>query len=160
MRAPLSRFALIGVLVLPLGACSAATSGSATPPPQSREEATERLAACLAERGWNVTINPADGGIDNEFPSDQEDAYAADRDACYDITGANDVRELTQDDYAKAYGMMLESLECLRNEGVDLPDAPSYQEYVDSKGMYTPYRDMPDGRYEELLTACPQPQLW
>jgi hypothetical protein len=115
---------------------------------------------CLSEHGWDVTVNPVDGGIENELPTEQGDAYSADLAACYDETGANEVRELTQDDYAKGYAMMLNSLECLRDEGVDLPDAPSYQEYVDSKGMYTPYRDMPDGRSEELLAACPQPQLW
>jgi hypothetical protein len=153
-----------GVLVvvavtLLLGGCSPAPGGDGDRP-GSRAEATERFAECMTERGWIVTVDPVDGGVSAEFSSDQEDAYSADTDACYESTGANQARELTQDDYAKGYAMMLESLECLRNEGVDLPDAPSYQAYVDLKGMYTPYRDMPDGRYEELLTACPQPQLW
>lgn len=150
----------VGVMALLLGGCAVPSGGSGVPRPSSRAEATELLAECLRERGWEVTVNPVDGGIDSEYPSDQEDAASADSKACYESTGANQARELTADDYIRGYAMMLESLKCLREQGVDLPDAPSFQEYVDSKGNYTPYRDLPDGRYEELLTACPQPHIW
>ncbi|TFD49591.1 hypothetical protein E3T55_10960 [Cryobacterium frigoriphilum] len=134
-------------------------SDTSKPRPSSQAEGNERMVQCLSDRGWDAVLS-SDGGIESSFPSEQEEVYSADVDDCFDVTGVNQVRTLNTDEFKKGYDLMSSSLECLRATGLDLPDAPSYQAFVDSNAGYTPYRDLPDELYDELIEACPQPQLW
>ncbi|WP_157000933.1 hypothetical protein [Agromyces laixinhei] len=159
MRTVVRGLALVGTLAFLLSGCSATAGANGMPPPTSQADANERMANCLEESGWTVKVDPA-GGIESEYPSEQEDAYSADVGSCFDSTGVNQVRQLSQDEYREGYELMQETLQCLRGEGLDLPDAPSYQQFADSNAAYSPYRDVPDERFDEMIAACPQPQLW
>lgn len=51
-----------------------------------------------------------------------------------------------------------ELTKCLQDRGISVERGPSEQEFIDSDGAWSPYRsvDLPQSRYYELVTACPE----
>lgn len=152
-------------LVLPLSACSASPGGGANPL-ANREDTAKAKAECMADKGWDVTVE-GDGGISFSGTADQLDSYKQALKECNDATGGSDVArdvEVTDDMLREAYQMQVDTLACLRDEGYDgLSDPPSLQSYLDSRGKWTPYAELPTGISQADWTAlqkqCPQPQL-
>jgi hypothetical protein len=95
-------------------------------------QAVRRTAQCLRERGWNITTE-ADGWGVTDLAASQVDAYEADAAACQDATGMATMDPLpdTPERMRRLYAYEVELAECLRDQGVDVPPAPSEQAFID-----------------------------
>jgi hypothetical protein len=61
-------------------------------------------------------------------------------------------------DYAAHYGLYMKAAECLRAEGFEI-DPPSLDTYIDMRGNWVPYDDLPELPGEEFIALeqkCPQ----
>lgn len=150
--------------LLALSGC-AAHGGLENSPFASREDQAQAQAACLAGKGWIVTVS-TDGGITYEGPAEQLEPFRAAKEQCaQEVGGANaGPTEVTEEMLRTAYSMQVETLECLRGEGYDeLSDPPTLQAYLDAHALWTPYSELPldisEADWLALQETCPQPAL-
>lgn len=166
MRQLITTAAFVAILV-GLGGCAAAgPDEGAVPDPASPELIAEGRAAvvtCLQERGWDVTLE-VDGWSSTGITDAQADAYGRDQDECTEESGLNDipVAPLTPERLAEIYAHEVESAECLRAEGYEIPETPSEQSfselYTTEKAWYA-YRFVEEPSQEKwsaLQVTCPQ----
>src|SRR3546814_130828 len=86
-------------LVLPFSACSESPENGGMSPFGSRVEMAQAKASCMADKGWEVTVE-SDGGITFSGTAEQFDSYTQALEECNDETGASDVShdmEITDD---------------------------------------------------------------
>ncbi len=154
---------VVGVVIF-LSGCS---TGDPSLPGELGGSSVDRdLAECLQDKGWGSEVG-ADGGVSTEFDSDQIDQYeAASKECAETIPGIDDAGsvEVTNDLLADGYALQVDTLECLRAEGyAGLSDAPTLQSYLDSRGSWTPYSELPldmsETEWIEVQRACPQPNI-
>lgn len=152
----------VGAVVIAAAALSACSGGGTNgiSAPSNDAEAYERIVACLTNDGWTVEFNEESGGIQSTYPTAQEDAYSAAYTECVEAAGIDQGGELTAEEYKSTYGGLVELRACLIGEGIDLPEAPSYQRFVELKAGWSPYLDIPGEtlaqRGPDLESACPQ----
>ncbi|QTX03346.1 hypothetical protein [Agromyces archimandritae] len=151
-----------GILALcgTLSGCAALPEHqSSVPRATSAEDFQQRLAACMDARGWSSTPG-ADGTAEFEVPLEQESAFTEDNDACTVEAGGGEV-ELSDADYERLYEAVVELRECLNEEGFEIPEPPSFHEFRDGSGEWTPYTMIDQEelftRLDELNEACPMP---
>ena len=142
------------------GTADAATSPSPTITVSSEQEADQLLASCMRDHGWTVTVDPA-GGVQGEFPPDQQDQYLADNSECGSGLG---YRKWTAADYEKVYEGLEKSLDCLVDAGYATPDqTPSLQTFTEqwqsgsSGESWDPYSLVPADQLPKALATCPEP---
>ena len=119
----------------------------------------ESFAACMAERGWTVTVDD-DGGVEGGYVEGQATAFRADSDACY--AAASTDEPLTEARYENHYAALLATRECIIDQGYDLQAPPSYQAWRDADARWSPHRELvdagiADSEFASLDEACPQP---
>lgn len=146
------------------------------PAPAAPNTATDRfapqreVASCLRESGWAVDFSESDGSYEvTGVPEAQSSQFQADELACGDkfLPDAVGVSEVTPEQWTQMYTAELGVAECLRQEGYDVPEAPTEQSFVDSyvSGTgkpWSPYASVPalgDSEWKKLNTTCPQTQM-
>lgn len=146
-------FALAGLFLVPLAACAADSTPADTLVGASW---ADRFAACMNERGWNVTVSE-DGGVEGEYTDEQADRFTEDRDECNAFAGTNE--ELSPAEYEEAYAALLDNRDCIIAQGYDLPQPPSYQAWRDMNAAWNPFVDLPPdlatSDLQALVEACP-----
>lgn len=131
-----------------------------------RQRSIEFARVCLAERGWEGTIDPADGGLVITVPEAQRAAYDSDHAECE----AQFLKEfpppvLTEADFRDLYRQELETMECLKREGYPPRTQPvSEQAYVDAYLADEPlpwfaYEAYDGSGLDEIEQKCPQPSV-
>ena len=138
----------------------AADSPSPTITVSSEQEADQLLASCMRDHGWTVTVDPA-GGVQGEFPPDQQDQYFADNSECGSGLG---YRKWTAADYEKVYEGLEKSVACLIDAGYATPDqTPSLQTFTEQRqspsagALWDPYSLVPADQLPKALATCPEP---
>ncbi|MEP6478078.1 MAG: hypothetical protein ABJB03_01700 [Rhodoglobus sp.] len=148
-------------VVLALAGCTPDTAPEPTPSssPTSFEDAGNLLAACLTERGWNVVVDPATGGVSTPegVPVAQAPLYNADVADCLHQFGPP--RPLTDDEKVTYYAELEDVATCLESKGYPAADKPTFQNFSESDtGNWDPYGAIPTGSEQEAaIEACPQP---
>lgn len=159
--------------MMALAACTSTTEEPAAP---SSPEETDQWAGdsesweddvvgCLQEKGWDASVAP-EGGFEAAFPTDQEEQYRADVEACHDELGdAMDPPPMSSEEVERAYDMLLDVATCVRGLGFEVPEAPSKQAYVEHLvnngiGPWHPYDGItepgdPDSQWREAKEECP-----
>lgn len=120
---------------------------------------------CLRDKGWDVTFDPYQGGIESSIPQAQMSKYQADDDACSSgLPTQPPLSAWTDQDWTKAYDAQVKAAECLTKLGVDEPPVPSRQAFIDSWLnsdawiAYGAVGDVNESTLDSYLTKCPQPQ--
>ncbi len=129
------------------------------PKPTSEAQADERLAECLTEKGWSVSVAPT-GGVGGELPNDQLDKYLEDLSACESATGITD-EPFTDEQLTTLYEEYSKVKDCLTEAGYPVPETPSLQTFKDTYGVdgqtWDVYSEVSKGDMGAALAACPQP---
>lgn len=160
------RLIMLGTLLsasMVLTGCSAITSLIPQPGPTSQADAVSQNAACLRDLGWTDFELESDGVVFNG-QVEQLDPWLEAVQTCSEEVGMPRQRALTDEEYEQAFAAQSSVLACLRVLGYDLPDAPSFQTYVDSKAAWSPYNELDQtvlmNDLSSLEEQCPQATLW
>lgn len=165
-----SRGASVGTLVIILGTLLAACAPSHDTPEQTSvggatdSSFAERMVACLNAAGWEVSLEPGSTGFEANVPDEQTNRFQASIEACQtSLAGqSSPVSQWTDAQWRDAYAAQLATAGCLRDEGVQIPEAPSLEVFRESfeSDPWLPYAfvNVDQSRYAELLEACPQPE--
>lgn len=92
----------------------------------------ERIVECVADQGLPMYFDPIEGmEIEGELPPEQSERMGYVLEAC--TAGLNlPTQELTRDEIVERYEFTLFSTECLRDEGWNVGEPPSQEEWVDT----------------------------
>lgn len=131
----------------------------------SQGEKAEAVAACMRDRGFAAEVIEGGGGtwgVRHGSDPAQAEADEAAYEACDAELGAAGE---TAYDARFDYDYKLWLAECLRSEGFDIPDPPTYDawaEAVDDPANWSPYvfvnidALIRDGQFDSLTYRCPQ----
>lgn len=161
---------LVGVLTLTGAGCSGSEE-SPGPVGSTAAAAASGLDAarqCIRDRGWEI-VEESDGfSSPPGIPASQFDIYTADSEECLALyvppVPASAVSDARWEEF---YAEVVESAECLRGEGVDVPDTPSFQalkdSYLTADGAeqwgpwgFVPVTSMDSNETRALEKTCPQ----
>ncbi|MBX9717628.1 MAG: hypothetical protein K2X36_02150 [Microbacteriaceae bacterium] len=130
---------------------------------ESQRDATQAMVNCLKDAGWDVALDPVTGSTDIELPEDQFDSYVKARTTCVEAVETQfPVSPLTDAQMREIYDYEVWLSECLRGEGVTVPEIPSSQAFIDAyRGgepwlSYSFVGDVNEETYRSLMLACPQ----
>ncbi|PKI92879.1 hypothetical protein CW368_00795 [Actinomycetales bacterium SN12] len=164
-------FASVAVAALLTGCAPSAVTPEPTGAPVQEQdsardefEASYALADCLNEKGWEVTVSEKDGAVRFEGATAQMDQYQADQEECMP-DDAPTLADLTDAQWAELYVMETQTAQCLRDDGVAVPEVPSEQVFVEKYQGSEPWTsysfvgEVAQDRWEELNDICPQPSL-
>lgn len=129
------------------------------------EERTLALIECMEGKGWDPIYDDRDlpSMTFLDVPRDQEDRLTADQAACQEELGLSEpAPDFTDAQLADIYRFEVETAECLRKLGVDIPDPPSEQAFKDrytTRDPWTAYgfvNQVGEERWYYLNQECPQ----
>lgn len=128
--------------------------------PSSMAQLQEDIHVCMEAEGWDSELQ-SDGSYRFSYEEAQSDAFNAANVKCIDDAGGNLPIVRSDEDWRGIYDFYLGSVECLRSNGEDVPDAPSFTVWEESNFAWAPYAtvnpaNMTMERFLELTTACPQ----
>jgi hypothetical protein len=159
--------------VVAVSAVSGCSGGDPAPvPPTSTGAAdggTQALVDCMRERGWDATFDESDGSmLVTDVPDAQSEQYARDNLECQAQAGIDaDPAALTDDQLHELYQHEVATAECLRGEGVDVPEPSSEQAFHDAYASgsafsaYAAVGNVSEDEWNRLNAACPQlPEGW
>lgn len=157
---------LIMVVTALVAACSGSESDPA-PPPLATDQPAEAIAACLRERGWEVTAHP-DNSVSANYPREQEERYLEDQADCSSQVQPDAVPPMTEPQAEKYFDGLLEAADCVRDLGFQVAEPPSRQAAVEALQQpvidlgWDPYEDAVRGagsqeELDDVYRTCPQP---
>ncbi|GAA2444411.1 hypothetical protein [Agromyces soli] len=147
--------AAAALLAVVLTGCSTNESPSVDPGSLfSGMEVAEARTACLADRGWDVSLD-AQGAMLANYPPEQEAAFEADNLACLEEAGVDPDAGLTDEEFETAYRWYREIESCLRAHGWDAPERPSEERFRDTydTAPWIPWEFVDD--LERAQADCP-----
>jgi len=162
--------AVCAVALVVLAGCSRSDDSSspeASPTP-SAEKGTEAVARCLTEQGWDVQYDELENSIAWSGTSmEQSEAYDAAYAECSEQFGEEVIGydEFTDAMWQDLYSQETETAECLREQGIDVPQVPSFETFVQTyptEEAWTSYQFVPsssESSWRELNRLCPQPRI-
>lgn len=122
---------------------------------------------CLRDRGWEIVVDSEGFGAPG-IPEAQFDAYVADVDECTRLNETIEpLEDIPPERWEKAYADTVESAQCLRDQGYDIPETPSLQAWRDSYFVddgasqwvpwgFVPVPSMSGSELRALEAICPQ----
>jgi len=159
--------ALVCVFLTGCGGPSVDEQVVVPPAALSLSPAADVVYECLTAKGWEVTIS-WEGGIESSseaIPQAQLDRYEDDEAACWSIIDER-VQSMSSDAIAEVYEAELATRDCLREQGLDVSEPPSQQQYVDTfhgeRWMAYAASDIDSvasdpAAWRRIAQACPQP---
>ncbi len=126
------------------------------------------MAECLEQEGWDVEVG-SDGsfGPANGIPTSQAGQYSEAVDACAEPLSSEipTLDELTPQQWADLYRQESGTAECLRSEGIEVPEIPSEAVFVDQYQGTDPWTsygfigDLDESTWNKINATCPQPYI-
>ena len=141
-----------------------------TAPATIDQEAAQvaQIVECLQQRGWDVKLSqPGSTSYDVKRNSNQDSQFAEDQVACDKEAGwvqNPPMSEWIDAQWAQAYAFQRETADCLRGQGYEIPDIPSFQKWQDTfptEDAWTAYEFVPnvdEQEWNRLNQACPPPR--
>lgn len=128
----------------------------------SRDEWYEAVVECLQQEGWPAEVSDDSGGFEIATVNAQNlAAYKGAEQRCFDKIGMPEPGPGLDDlEFAsRFYDAFLESRECLLGLGFDVTPPPTREAFLElwATEPWTPYADVPDARWGEAISQCPQP---
>jgi hypothetical protein len=121
----------------------------------------------MKERGFDATIDPADGALAGVYPTDQKEVFQETLEECMSGAGLDTGAEkptVLDADYERLFKAYVETAECLAREGFETSAPPSLQVFIESDGgAWHPYdviahdRNLSDTDWQRANRLCPQP---
>ncbi|RLK49337.1 hypothetical protein [Microbacterium telephonicum] len=126
--------------------------------------AVQRTISCLVDRGWPVA--ETEGGWEiSTLQESQVSSYEFDQAECQKESGLAGMAPLadTPDRLERLYDYELQLVQCLRNQGIDVPAPPSEQTFLELRltdDAWAAYNSVDTSQYNreswaELEAACP-----
>lgn len=154
-------FAAIPILLS--GCVDAATQEHVQSPEQRTAEQERRAtlhAACMEERGWDVTVN-ADHSTSAYYPREQEAAFLKDSTECANELGFNNSDPASNEQLEALYREMEGVADCLAQNDYAPSAPPSLQAFIDayrtSEAPWAPWDAVPKEVLPIALAVCPPP---
>jgi hypothetical protein len=129
----------------------------------ANDAAVQQTVDCLHEAGWDVDLDSLTGSYGFEIPEGQTDAYhAAQADCQAEVSAGFSPEPLTDEVLTEIYEYEAWTAECLRRQGVEVPEIPSVQTFKDRYTTQDPWLaysfvgDVDEPTYRGYLTECPQ----
>jgi hypothetical protein len=128
------------------------------------DEYLPRLADCLQDAGWDVTLDDQNG-LSVGVTAAQREAFQAARDRCVASLGEPPTpAPLSEQQIRARYDYLVEARQCLLRLGYTISEPPSVEQfldtYVSSSAPWSPYNELADettqGQWEQATAACPQ----
>lgn len=121
------------------------------------------VAECLTEAGWDIEVDQLTDSWEYSGPPEQLEAYRASRDECSRIaTQGISFAPLTDDQMLEIFQYETWTAECLRAEGIEVPEIPSEQVFIERYRSDDPWLaynylgQIGESSYRNLLKKCPQ----
>lgn len=149
------RVALLVAASLSLAGCATAEPAAPKVPQAELPDYTAIYQKCMEDRGWEYTEGRGEYDGAFSYPEEQGSAFLADDVICTEEMGLPAAVEPTADDYRRAWQAGTLIAECLAENGYDVPEYPSEQEYVDQELGISPYELVPWNEDEDAKLACP-----
>lgn len=140
---------------------------SGAPAAESTEDAA--LIDCVRDRGWEIVVDDEGWGAPG-ISEAQFDVYVADVEECGQLTSVIEpLEDISQERWEQAYARTVETARCLRGQGYDVPETPSFQVWQDSyfadesgagqwvPWLFVPVPSMSSEEFRALEAICPQP---
>lgn len=140
----------------------AAEAPAGAPELVTTEQRTMALIACMEDAGWDPEYDPRDQSMSIEVPEAQGNQLEVDREACTARLGLDEPVRLDDEQLSALYVHEVAAAECLRAEGLDVPEAPSEEVWRGSRtseSAWDPYAALTglgETEYYRLLEACPR----
>lgn len=163
-------------LVLSMFAMTACTSSS-TPAPSPSATATQNASAdetyakgietCLNKDGWDVTYDARDNSLTYNGAASQSEQYETAYEACAEPLRGNvqKLSDYSQTQWNDLYEQESKTAECLRDLGVDVPQIPALQTFIERYQTSSPWTSYgfigspSESQYYAYLQKCPQPTI-
>ena len=121
------------------------------------------FAACINEKGWDVKVDESDGSLPFEGTPAQMDQYQQDVAECTERQAPTiKQNDFSAEQWAGFYEEEVSRAECLRAEGINIPDVPSLQAFIDGalgSAPWTAYSfvtGQSEENWKRLNAICPQ----
>jgi len=116
-------------------------------------EVTRLEVQCANDNGMAVRLlSSGDGWTVSEIQYELQAAAISVVDSCQKALHLPKYKSPTRPQLEELYAYNVAVLQCLESQGYSLPDPPSVEVFVESKGAWNPYHDVPIGN----LAVCPQ----
>jgi hypothetical protein len=119
------------------------------------------MVACLGRFGWDARVEPHEQSVEAEFPEGERGRFFDDYRRCEKALGADRPPELSDDERRALYDAYIDTLDCLQDFGIPMPDGASWEAFRAAPlGSYYAYKEFPPERLENFADAeerCPQP---
>lgn len=141
------RFALAAALLVTLSAslagCQSQTTALPSAPPAPAADAielAESIADCLQQRGWQVEVDRADGGIVSGAIADYVlEKYKADFSACDPSDDEDYFSTFSAAEMEALYERRVSAFECLGENGFARTEPPGLEDFISTLGEWNPY---------------------
>ncbi len=122
---------------------------------------------CLRDRGWEIVVDD-EGWAAPGVAETQFDAYVAEVEECTRLNETIEpLEDISQERWEKRYAAVVESAQCLRGQGYDIPETPGFQAWKDSFFVdggehqwvpwgFVPVPSMSGSEFRALEEICPQ----
>jgi hypothetical protein len=158
------------VVLLAVAGCSADSGQPSAGPSNSQagSSGANPVALCMRDRGWAIEVVNSESWKAPGVTEGQWSAYMADSQEC---AAQHEVIERPEDvpdeRWEQTYTKTVESAECLRSQGYDIPETPSFQVWKDSYFVdgganqwvpwgFVPVPSMDREEFSALEAICPQ----
>jgi hypothetical protein len=147
-----------------LGGCASLASDEGVQSPEQRLAEQERRAdahaACMKERGWDVTVN-ADHSTSARYPREQEAAFISDSTDCANELGFNNSDPVSDEQLEALYLEMMDVADCLTQNDYTPSASPSLQTFIDdyraTEMPWAPWTTIPMEARPMALSVCQPP---
>ncbi len=166
---------LVGASVVALGllgvvGCTADNAQEAAPAvsESAAPAADDATLDCVRDRGWEIVVEE-DGWSAPGVTEAQFETYSADVEECSQLhQTVQALEDISPEEWQTGYAETVESAQCLRDEGYDIPETPSFQAWQDSyfadregseqwvPWLFVPVDSLSTEEWRELEETCPQ----
>lgn len=162
----------VAVVVLAVSGCSWTTPGPSTPGQRPTfsgtvSEYVRVLADCLNKAGVNASVETGpDGRARADFPATSREELERNREVIDDCKARLPAQPSpkTDADFKLMYDHLVAQSRCIKNEGYEVPQVPSWQSFLDAvradRLEWEPVSLVPDTLMDSLRKKCVDAESW
>lgn len=132
-------------------------------------DSAQAIVVCLRDRGWEISNVDHEGWVAPGVSEAQFETYQSDVSECTEAHGGpiEPLENISEARWRQAYADVVESAECLRGQGFDIPETPSFQAWKETYFVnggadqwvpwgFVPVPSMSGDEFRTLESICPQ----
>lgn len=125
---------------------------------------SDAVVRCLDDAGWKASVDATGMVVSEPFDVSKEAEYESAFDKCVNLVAPRVDATTTPDEWIpQIYEEEMDTAECLRGLGVEVPPAPPFEEFAaryfgeQAWYGYNYVGEVSEDRWVELNRVCPQP---